>query len=157
MLRKEYHKDIEEISIQYDSTKNGNDIYVSTSETVLPISVFGDGGKLAVLISSLLLYAKDNSIILWEEPETHQDLGGLETILRTALEIAKEKNLQLFITTQSRDTLEILYELTSKNNIDYKIFFLENSNGIITAKYVSKEDAENLLSAGIDIRLIDIG
>ena len=65
-----------------------------------PINVgFGYSYVLPIIVAALM--AKENSILIVENPEAHLHPGAQSRVMKFLIEIAKKKNLQLFIETHS--------------------------------------------------------
>lgn len=85
-------KDTERIEL-YLNSKNGN-------ETFRPVNVgFGYSYVLPVIVAAFL--ARENSLLVIENPEAHLHPGAQSRIMKFLIEIAKEKSLQLIIETHS--------------------------------------------------------
>ena len=61
-----------------------------------------------------------------------------------------ENGVQVVVTTHSLEAVRILAEF----NRDAMIYVTTLENGILKAKKMTIEDVENLISAGIDIRMV---
>ena len=65
-------------------------------------SGFGDGFRSCAGIVGTALGSKDTAIFL-EEIESHQHAGSLKKLMKYLVEVARENNLQLFLSTHSKD------------------------------------------------------
>jgi len=69
---------------------------------------FGDGPRYGLAIISAAKTIHDTALLI-EEIESHQHPGSLRKLIKHLIEISKDNNLQLFITTHSFDTFRFLY------------------------------------------------
>jgi len=70
-------------------------------------SDFGDGFRCCVGILGTAMSIK-NSVLFIEEIESHQHSGSISKLIRHLVEIARENNLQIFLSTHSLDVWESL-------------------------------------------------
>ena len=97
----------------------------------------------------------EKTAVLIEDPEVHQHPGGLASLMKFVLEIAREKMLQLFISTHSLELMRIVGKLCENMRFECKVFFVDrSSDGIVDVRVLEKEDAEVLLSLGLDPRFL---
>lgn len=86
------YKDSERLELYLNSKNN--------SETFRPVNVgFGYSYVLPVIVAALL--ARNDSLLIIENPEAHLHPGAQSRIMQFLIQIAKEKNLQLLIETHS--------------------------------------------------------
>lgn len=106
---KEYDEDI--ISINYDNEDNqvsGRGVYKILSRSqqkALPLNVYGDGMKKAVLLMSAVVKAK-NGILLLDEFETAIHTSAMDKTFKWILETCKKLNVQLFLTSHSKEAID---------------------------------------------------
>ena len=106
---KEYDKDI--ISINYDRDEKsvlGRGIYKILSKShkkALPLNVYGDGMKKALLLMSAVVQAKDG-ILLLDEFETAIHTSAMDKTFRWILESCMKLNVQVFLTSHSKEAIE---------------------------------------------------
>lgn len=103
------------------SLGNNNMIYVDLGyERLVPVNIVGDGIlRLLSLITTISFY--ENGIVLIDEIENGLHYSALKVLWETIIGVAHQKNVQLFITTHSKETLENLnYVLKSKNFQQYQ-------------------------------------
>lgn len=158
-------KVIEELNEIYNMEAEGL-TYIPVSPTIkafrlavtmpkesLHIDELGDGTKYATNILSLCLLL-ENSAFLIEEPESHQHSEAVKKFLPALLKIARERNVQLFITTHSLEVLHILFKLSEEYDIRF-FHVMRSSNGELNARQFSAIDAKLLSDIGVDIRLLE--
>ena len=93
----------------------------------------------------------NNTLLLLEEPEVHQHIGAIKPLFKALLNISKENNLQLFISTHSLDLIKVITEL---QDTESKIFHTSLENGVFKTREISLNDTRLMTDLGIDIRLI---
>ncbi|MHA1594250.1 MAG: ATP-dependent nuclease [Candidatus Baldrarchaeia archaeon] len=127
---------------------------LQTSKTTVRIDDLGDGARIAILIS-LLLLASNPTLVLIEEPENHMHPAGLKSLTSFILKLAKSRSFQLLVSTHSVEFVSIAKEVAENLGIEASVIYLErNSEGIVAPRSFSLEDAELLRKLGIDIRLL---
>jgi ABC-type uncharacterized transport system ATPase component len=106
-----------------------------TEEEVSVFSYFnGAGPQRGALILSLLEQMR-NTLLLIEEIETYQHPQALIALIKHMLQLAKQNNVQLFITTHNyRDALKMLLSYGGK---DVKCYVLHREGGVIQTKPAS--------------------
>jgi len=125
-------------------------------KTTIRIDDLGDGIKNAILASATMLPLEKTAVLI-EDPEIHQHPGGLATLMNFTMRIAKEKHLQLFISTHSIELVRIVNKLCGEIGLECRTFFLERSgDGIVDVRILEKIDIDTLLKLGLDPRLLHI-
>lgn len=108
-ILKEFDEDI--ISINYDNDSNhssGKGVYKILSKShnkALPLNVYGDGMKKAVLLMSAVIAAR-GGILLLDEFETAIHTSAMDKIFKWILNTCIELNVQLFLTSHSKEAIE---------------------------------------------------
>lgn len=106
---KEYDEDI--ISINYDNGDNrsgGRGVYKILSKThkkALPLNVYGDGMKKAVLLMSAVIKAK-NGVLLLDEFETAIHTSAMDRTFKWILETCIKLDVQVFMTSHSKEAID---------------------------------------------------
>ena len=93
LLRREFERDAEDLT--YMPIGGMNVLAVKLSETTVRVDDLGDGARNAVLIAAILLTLR-NTIVLLEEPESHQHPAGLKVLLDFMIRVAKEKKTSAY-------------------------------------------------------------
>ena len=106
-------------------------------------------GTQVYIISRILYELKNPQILLWDDVEAHMNPRMLIRIAEWFSELI-ENGTQVVVTTHSLEAVRILAEF----NRDVKIYVTSLENGILKARKLTIDDVENLLSAGIDIRMV---
>lgn len=118
ILDTEYHEQLIEILKEFDSAitdifaieEMGSTVYyVRTSEhrSAIPISVYGDGLKKSLVIFAAMISCK-NGIVLIDEVETSIHTSAMSPIFRMLVKWARRLNIQLYVSTHSKEALDIL-------------------------------------------------
>ena len=113
------HKLIELLKLFSNTITNilmiGNDIYIENKDLVrLPLALMGDGLKKYLAIACSLLDERLNYICI-DEIENGLHFETQKTLLKAILRLSREKNIQMFITTHSYETLKFLSEIMQED------------------------------------------
>lgn len=109
---KEYDEDI--ISINYDNSSvdgtTSRGIYkilTKSHKKALPLNVYGDGMKKAVLLMSAAIAAKDG-VLLIDEFETEIHTSAMDRTFAWIIEMCIKLNVQVFMTSHSKEAIDKL-------------------------------------------------
>ena len=143
-------KDIKEIYI------NDEEIFVEkeTLKEFIPISSIGDGMVLALDIITSLILIDDFRVILIDEIERGIYYKNYRKLSEIIIELCKNNpNIQLFITTHSKEFLEVFNEAlveTEKDN--FSLFSLKNKKEKLDFVHYTSEELKDTLETGWDPR-----
>ena len=143
-------KDIKEIYI------NDEEIFVEkeTLKEFIPISSIGDGMVLALDIITSLILVDDFRVILIDEIERGIYYKNYRKLSEIMIELCKNnQNIQLFITTHSKEFLETFNEVlveTEKDN--FSLFSLRNKKEKLDFVHYTSEELKDTLETGWDPR-----
>ena len=143
-------KDIKEIYI------NDEEIFVEkeTLKEFIPISSIGDGMVLALDIITFLILIDDFRVILIDEIERGIYYKNYRKLSEIIIELCKTNpNIQLFITTHSKEFLEAFNEAlveTEKDN--FSLFSLKNKKEKLDFVHYTSEELKDTLETGWDPR-----
>ena len=144
-------KDIKEIYI------NDEEIFVEkeTLKEFIPISSIGDGIVLALeIIIPLILSEEGFRVILIDEIERGIYYKNYRKLSEIIIELCKDnQNIQLFITTHSKEFLEAFNEAlfeTEKDN--FSLFSLRNKKEKLDVVHYTSEELKDTLETGWDPR-----
>ena len=143
-------KDIKEIYI------NDEEIFVEkeTLKEFIPISSIGDGMVLALDIITFLILIDDFRVILIDEIERGIYYKNYRKLSEIIIELCKNNpNIQLFITTHSKEFLETFNEAlveTEKDN--FSLFSLKNKKEKLDFVHYTSEELKDTLETGWDPR-----
>lgn len=127
----------------------------------LPLTVLGDGVQRVVLIALALVNAKnevegqEGKIVLIDELESGLHHSVQETLWQLIFEYAQKWNIQVFVTTHSRDTLRTFFYVASEEKNQGQGFFFRlqyNRKGKLEAIAYDQERLEDALEMNIEIR-----
>lgn len=143
-------KDIKEIYI------NDEEIFVEkeTLKEFIPISSIGDGMVLALDVITSLILVDDFRLILIDEIERGIYYKNYRKLSEIIIELCKDnQNIQLFITTHSKEFLEAFNEVlveTEKDN--FSLFSLRNKKENVNFVHYTSEELKDTLETGWDPR-----
>ena len=143
-------KDIKEIYI------NDEEIFVEkeTLKEFIPISSIGDGMVLTLDIITSLILIDDFRVILIDEIERGIYYKNYRKLSEIIIELCKNNpNVQLFITTHSKEFLEVFNEAlveTEKDN--FSLFSLKNKKEKLDFVHYTSEELKDTLETGWDPR-----
>lgn len=151
---KDYDEDI--ISINYDnSNATGRGVYKILSKShrkALPLNVYGDGMKKAVLLMSAVIAAEDG-VLLIDEFETAIHTSAMENTFRWILETCKKLNVQVFVTSHSKEAIDKLLKCSEKcldDMVLYTLYKKENMTAVRRMNGRKAIDAQD--NMGLELR-----
>lgn len=125
-------------------------------ETTIEIDALGDGARKAILFASALALAESTAVLI-EDPEVHQHPAGLGAFMRLTAKVAKERRLQLFITTHSIELVNIARRVCGDLGLKLKVFYMErDQGGIVDVRELEEVDIDIAQKLGLDPRLLHI-
>lgn len=142
-ILKEYDEDI--ISINYDndsiSGRGSYKILSRTNKKALPLNVYGDGMKKAVLLMSAVVKAK-NGVLLLDEFETAIHTSAMDKTFRWILETCQKLNVQLFLTSHSKEAIDKVLKCSTELQDKIAVYTLyKEKEGNITARRLTGRQA----------------
>jgi hypothetical protein len=155
LIREEYEPEAE--GIGFKPSGEGFTLALMLPNTSIEVDFLGDGAKIALLYAAILSLLKETGVLI-EDLENHQHPGGLVTLMRFVLRLAKERKLQLFITTHSIELINIVKKLAEDVGLGMRVYYLERdrSTGIVDVRAMESTDIEILQKLGLDPRLLHI-
>ena len=152
-ILKEYDENI--ISINYDQNNAREGVYKILSKAhdkALPLNVYGDGMKKAILLMSAVVRAKDG-ILLLDEFETAIHTSAMEKTFRWILETCKKLNVQVFMTSHSIEAILKVLKCCSDMEKDIRMITLVETSKGIKARNVDAAMAVKLMDQyGLELR-----
>lgn len=142
-----FEKDIDDI------VSDGTQILLSKKniKKMLPISSFGNGlSSILDIVASLITV--NSSYIFIDEIETGIHYLNYEKFIKALIRISESKDIQLFMTTHSKEFLEIFYRELDKNSEDICLHRFQKIKDKLSKVYYPKERAINAMKNGWDIR-----
>lgn len=128
--------------------------YVLTSrqEKALPLSSYGDGMKKAVLLLSSLVRS-ENGILLVDEFETGIHTSGMDQVFDVLLQGAKMFNVQIFLTSHSREAISKVLRLRPEMQEEMNLYTLYRYDGKNLVRCMSASEAINAQEhLGLELR-----
>lgn len=121
----------------------------------IPYDFMGDGFKSIVGLLWELIDDVENEIVLLEEPETHMHPGYVREVVYFLIDLAREEDVQLFITTHDSDFINDFF---TENLTDEEEAYLEDEfsllrmeeDGAVVEDYETAR--ENLKDLHLDLR-----
>jgi AAA15 family ATPase/GTPase len=122
------------------------------NNNALPLNVYGDGMKKAVLIMSSVLAAK-NGVLLIDEFETAIHTSAMNDVFKWILTTCKKLNVQIFLTTHSKEALQKLIALDSELPDEITLYTLYKKENKTSVRRLSAKDAiEADAELGVELR-----
>ena len=155
-ILKDYDEDI--ISINYDnSEENGRrrgvyKILSKSHKKALPLNVYGDGMKKAVLLMSAVIAAEDG-VLLIDEFETAIHTSAMKNTFRWILETCKKLNVQVFVTSHSKEAIDKLLKCSEKCLDDMALYTLYKKENMTAVRRMNGRKAiEAQDNMGLELR-----
>lgn len=105
LREREIIDELKTFSFDHVVFENGDDKYA------VPFDAMGDGFKAITAVVWHLLEAKANQeIALLEEPETHMHPGYVRQLTEFLIDLARDEEIQLFVTTHNHDFLNDFFD-----------------------------------------------
>lgn len=146
------------ISINADKSdgiyRNPSIIYKILSkkhQKAIPLNMYGDGMKKAVLLMSALIRAK-NSVLLLDEFETAIHTSAMTWVFKWILETAKRLNVQIFMTSHSDEAIMKVLECSPELQGDIRQITLYKNNDKTVARVLDGKRALTLRKKGVELR-----
>lgn len=151
-ILREFDENIISIVTETNGTGVEYMILSKNHRNALPLSVYGDGMKKAILLLGAIVMAKDG-ILLLDEFETAIHTSAMDTIFSWLLESAMKLNVQIFLTSHSKEAIDKVIrckeELRPYINL-YTLYKKEDKNLV---RQMSCEQAINAQeSLGLELR-----
>ncbi|MBI4570298.1 MAG: DUF1802 family protein [Planctomycetes bacterium] len=120
-----------------------------------PVDLLGDGAR-AALRCLMLLTVLENTFFMIEEPESCQHPGSLRRFARGVCTLARERRVQLFLTTHSMECVRAFCDAAEEAASECAVFHLRLSEGDLQARRFVPDEARALLHLGVDLRHFDL-
>ena len=128
--------------------------YVRTNDHInaIPISVYGDGLKKALIIFAALA-ANKGGIVLIDEIESSIHTSAMNKVFSTLVSWARKLEIQLFVSTHSREALDILLNSDTEYQDGINVYTLyRNEQKNYVRKLSCKEALDLQNKMGMEIR-----
>ena len=133
----------------------GNRLMVLFDSYSLPLDTQGDGTR-AAMRSLMALAMSKQALFFMEEPECHQHPGSLTRYATAVCGLAKEQEVQLFISTHSAECVKAFLDAAHEKKSEAAVFHLSLTDGKQQARRLNAADVETLQATGIDVRFLDL-
>lgn len=88
-----------------------NEFYINKGERIISIKDMSTGEKAFLFnLFAVCSNLKENSIIIWEEPETHLNMKWSKNLIPLLVELAQEKNIQWLLSSHSAYMIKNLFQ-----------------------------------------------
>ncbi len=135
-----------------DDVLGDDEIYVVKDDgTKVPISIYGDGSKKALVLAIAIAKARDG-ILLIDEVETSVHHTLLEDICYFLVKAAKKFNVQLFITTHSEETINCFYDVMEGQEERLRLYTIRKDNKRNVVRKLDGAEAIHYSSIGVEVR-----
>ena len=155
-ILKDYDEDI--MSINYDnSEENGRrrgvyKILSKSHKKALPLNVYGDGMKKAVLLMSAVIAAEDG-VLLIDEFETAIHTSAMENTFRWILETCRKLNVQVFVTSHSKEAIDKLLKCSEQCLEEMAVYTLyKKENKTAVRRMNGRKAIEAQDNMGLELR-----
>lgn len=156
MVLKEYDSDI--ISINYDNESNGpvgRGVYKILSKAhkkALPLNVYGDGMKKAILLMSAVIQAKDG-ILLLDEFETAIHTSAMNKTFKWILETCKRLNVQVLMTSHSKEAIDKVLKCAPSLMDDMAVYTMyKEADSVSVRRLEARKAIEAQDEMGLELR-----
>lgn len=150
-LLKEFDESI--IDIRYISDDNNFVPVIENSNNYIPLSLYGDGTKKALTMLNAIVSAK-NGVVLIDEFETALHTSAMKQVFRFILEVSKQLNVQLFLTTHSIEAVDKLLESARTDVDNIRVIRLKKKNEMTFSKVINgKEALEDRKEYNMELRI----
>ncbi len=153
---KEFDEEI--ISINYDSDSSHSSrkgvykILSNSHDKALPLNVYGDGMKKAVLLMSAVIAARDG-ILLFDEFETAIHTSAMDKVFRWILNTCVKLNVQLFLTSHSKEAIDKVLKCDSNLLDDIALYTLyKDKDGSSVRRLSGRKAIEAKDNMGLELR-----
>ena len=139
---------------------NFDSLVFSNTNMDVQMESMGDGFKVLTGLLGSLLTQPESTVMLLEEPEVHMHPGYLRELATYLIEMAKSRNIQLFISTHSIDLIQDILSIESLPEVNQEfvksevsIFRLSRSQDTVILEGEEYSEAvENVEKLAIDLR-----
>lgn len=140
-------------------------LMLTFEHTSVPLDLQGDGVRSAMRCL-MLLAALKRSIMIVEEPECHQHPEALSHFMRALIRDAARGDVQLFVTTQSRDCVRSILDSCDASTrpaegghgaaMVASVFHLQLHEGLLRVRRLDAKTVRDLEDMGTDVRSLDV-
>ena len=144
-LQSTYGFDLEQIQLLPDR------LLLLYPDYAVPLDSHGDGTRVAARLW-MMLAALRSTMLIVEEPEVHQNPASLRGLAGVTCSLARERHIQLFITTHSAECVRAFLDA---GGAEVSVFHFSLDDGLLESRRVGANGATQLLESEIDLRTLD--
>ncbi len=151
---REFDENIISINAVYPSNAMGMEyaILSKNHRSALPLSVYGDGMKKAILLLSAVVKAK-GGILLLDEFETAIHTSAMDQVFSWILKTAKKLNVQVFLTSHSKEAIDKAMKCCPELQEDINVYTLYKQEDKNFVRCMSCKEAIHAKdSLGLELR-----
>lgn len=127
-------------------------ILSKSNKKALPLNVYGDGMKKAILLMSAVIAAKDG-ILLLDEFETAIHTSAMNKTFKWIIESCKKINVQVFMTSHSKEAIDKVLKCSPECIDDMAVYTLyKDSEGTSVRRLDGKMAIEAQDEMGLELR-----
>ncbi|MGL6075657.1 MAG: AAA family ATPase [Fimbriiglobus sp.] len=119
------------------------------------LDTMGDGTRSAMRAFMSLIRVSD-TLLLMEEPECHQHPGSLELFAKGLCKLAKERRVQLILTTHSQECIRAFSKATEVVGSSFAVYHLRLTDGLQESRRLERDAISSLDESGVDVRFADL-
>ena len=134
--------------------KDGETILLLFDSYGVPLDAQGEGVRTA-LRSLLYVLSFTRGLLVLEEPECHQHPASLQKYARAVVTLAKERGVQLFVTTQSKTALMAFVDGAEAAKSSAMVHHLALQDGVLDVRAIAPDTLRGLEASGLDVQLLD--
>lgn len=151
-LMKLIEPSFEDILINMDSMYGTHGVYVKTrGEDPVPISLFGDGAKKALMLACYIAKAK-GGVLLIDEIETSLHHSLYDNLFRFLIKASKHFGVQLFITTHSQEVIDCFLKATEEEPKALKCYTIRKDEKGVSVRDLDHSEVQKYGELGIEVR-----
>ena len=141
---REFDEDIVSINYSYDENRGvGRGVYKILTKSLkkaLPLNMYGDGMKKAVLLISAVIKAQ-NGVLLLDEFETAIHTSAMDKVFTWILKSCKKLNVQVFLTSHSKEAIDRILKCAPEIREDMAVYTLYKEETETSVRRLSAEKA----------------
>lgn len=151
VLQSSFNADIQDLRTAEDD--EGRTLRMIEHRTLgdMPLSTYGDGIKKVIALANAAAKMRDG-ILLVDEYETSIHTKAMEQIFKFLIDVCKERNIQLFMTTHSEEALEKILQCNDVSG-DIRVITMYKNADRTTARVLDGKKALSVkYELGLELR-----
>lgn len=119
---------------------------------LIPMALLGDGFVAAAQALLAILYT-DVRVALLDEFDSRLHVGIVHRLIPLLVEVAREQDMQLFLTTHRQDTVEAVSALAETDLADARVIQMSRFENVIRGRVIGGDAVQRLTGElGLDLR-----